>query len=86
MCSDQDTEESHAQPGKTRGGRAEGGTKADPYSSSAKIYSQKKAKYTVKNAKSAVKNDKYTKYIIKKASAVANEQSMKECGVFSCKN
>lgn len=32
VCSDQDTEESHAQQSKTGRGTAEGGTKADPYS------------------------------------------------------
>lgn len=48
VCSDQDTEESHTQPGETRGGRAEGGTKAYPYSSSAKIYSQKRQNIQIK--------------------------------------
>lgn len=54
MCSDQNTEESHAPPGKTGGGRAE------------KQLQSKKAKYTVKNIKYEVKKAKYAKYIVKK--------------------
>lgn len=70
MCSDQDTEESHAQPGKTRGGRAEGGTKADPYSSSAKIYSQKRQNIQLRMQNLQLKMLNTQNISLKKASAV----------------
>lgn len=41
VCGDQDTEESHAQPGETRGERAEGGAKARFTVKKGKIYSYK---------------------------------------------